>query len=109
MRKIDREALKLAMEKAREEPGRAEQLDAKLKEGSWFDVASFAAYCCQTRSVRLAPWDEPPCVADEDDPNERAKDAQALLRRMLAAGISRYHPGPMAALAAPSITTVNFP
>jgi hypothetical protein len=36
--------------------------------------------------------DVPPSVADEDDPNARDKAAQALLRKMLAAGISRYDP-----------------
>ncbi len=71
------------MEKARDEPGRGAQLDAKLEDENWDEVAKFAAYCCQSQALHLKPWDEPPCVADEDDPDERAKDAQALLRRCL--------------------------
>lgn len=98
MTETDKAALELAMEIARKEPGRAWQLDEKLKDESWFEVASFAAYCVQTTSLHLEPWQEPPCVADADDPRERDKDAQALLRRMLAAGVSRYDPDPLAAL-----------
>jgi hypothetical protein len=43
-------------------------------------------YCQQTRSL--------------DDPDDRAERAEAarLLRRMLKAGVSRYHPDPMSAL-----------
>jgi len=76
-----------------------QQLQEKLKDESWFDVATFAAYHCQMRSLGLPPWRQPPCWADEDDKFPADQDAQRLLRKMLAAGISRYHPNPMAALA----------
>jgi hypothetical protein len=42
--------------------------------------------------------EEPPCVVGADDPDERAKAAQHLLRKMLAAGVSRYEPDPLTAL-----------
>jgi hypothetical protein len=95
---VDKAALESAMQIARREPGRSEQLDAKLETESWFDVAWFAAGCVQGRALHLRPWEESPCHVDEDDPQERDKQAQALLRRMLAAGVSRYHPDPLRAL-----------
>ena len=57
-----------------------------------------AAYRAQRKNLGLKPWQEPPCVADPDDPDERDKAAQALLRRMLAAGISRWEHDPLRAL-----------
>jgi hypothetical protein len=97
----DRGALALALEQARAEGAdRAGQIDAKLKAESWKDVAAFAAYCCQCRALHLKPWQEPPAIVSEDDPNERDKAVQQLLRRMLAAGVSRFAPDPIAAIAA---------
>jgi hypothetical protein len=46
----------------------------------------------------LTPWEEPPCWADEDDPHPADRVAQTLLKKMLAKGISRYNPDPLAAL-----------
>jgi len=97
-------ALKLAMEMAMIDPGRKEQLEYKLKDESWHKVAEFAAYSCQMQSLKLKPWEDPPCWADEDEDYyiedaSKCRDAQRLLRRMLKAGVSRYHPDPMAALA----------
>ena len=51
----------------------------------------------QSDTLKLRPWQLPPCTAKQDDPNERDKEAQAL-RKMLAAGLSRYEPDPLAAL-----------
>jgi hypothetical protein len=100
LNKLDQAALEQAWIIARRDPDRAEQLDAKLKEEkSWFGVATFAAYCVQCDTLGLRPWQEPPCVADENDPHERDKEAQDLLRRMLSAGVSRYDPDPRAAIA----------
>jgi len=79
-----------------------EPVTALLKEQEWpdwYEVASFAAGCCQYQALQLKPWQEPPCQCDEDDPNERDRQGQALLRKMLAAGVSRYDPDPLAALA----------
>lgn len=110
MTKKDRAALELAMEYARRDPGRAEQLDSKLKglryedprigkwimrPEPWAEVAEFAAYCAQSDTLQLKPHEAPPCNGDPD--GERPQDK--LLARMLAAGVSRYHPDPLAALA----------
>jgi len=94
MRKIDRDALKLAMKMAREEPdGRGEQLDRMLADREWFEVARFAAAHCQCRALGLKPWELPPVwVGVGHDPH-----GEALWKRMRACGISRYHPNPIAA------------
>jgi hypothetical protein len=76
------------------------QVRDMLAHDPWNEVARFASYSCQSDALNLKPWDEPPCVAREHDPNERDKKAQRLLRKMLAAGVSRYHPDPLAALEA---------
>ena len=97
MTRNDRRALKLAMGLCRNEsPERAQQIDAKLEDEPWEDVAEFAASCCQSRSLHLEPWSLPPCHGDSvhhPDP-----EAKKLLRQMLDLGISRWHPDPMAAI-----------
>ena len=103
MTEADRAALELAMEYARRDPERALQLDKKLKgergilPQSWQAVAEFAAYCAQTVSLHLKPWEAPPCLSD----GEGNAPEDKLCRKMLEAGISRFHPDPMAALAQP--------
>ena len=99
MTPTDRAALDQAMKIAMADPDTAEQLNSMLEDGPWEEVAAFAAYHCQSAALKLKPWNAPPCVASEDDPDERDKDAQKLLRKMLAACVSRYDPNPMAALA----------
>jgi hypothetical protein len=65
------------------------------------------AYENQMASLQLCPWQFPPCwispseipdLIAGSDPDKRA--AAILLRRMHDAGISQFHPDPMAALAA---------
>jgi hypothetical protein len=92
----DREALVLSMRLARSQ-GNGEQLDRMLEGRPWAAVASFAAYSCQIDFLRLMPWQQPPCDADIEpvDP-----DGCELLERMLAHGVSRYHPDPERAIAA---------
>ena len=102
---VDREALERCMEIARRDPSRAEQLDSKLQDEEWAEVASFAAYGCQMDSLGLRPWQSPPCHIDEDADEPESSDresnsaARKLLRQMLAAGVSRYDPDPLKALA----------
>ena len=96
MTKHDRDALKLALEQARAaDADHDEQIRFLLREGGWQEAAIFAAY-----HWRLRPWEEPPCCTDEDDPGERDKDAHKLLRQMLALGVLRWHPNPLAAIEA---------
>ena len=59
--KHDVEALELAIEQARaEDAGRRNQIDALLKE-DWWDGATFASSYRQSVSLRLNPWELPPC------------------------------------------------
>jgi hypothetical protein len=101
----DQAALEAAMIAARaESPGRAQQLDAKLKNESWFEVASFAAVCAQSLALRLKPWMAAPVDSDDEiDPQGRygGRPAEvALKRKMIALGISIFEPDPLAAISA---------
>ena len=95
---LDQDALQRCMEIAMRN-GRKQQIESKLQDESWHDVALFACDCAQNQSLALKPWQESPCWADESDPHPKDKAAQHLLRQMLRAGVSRYEPDPMAALA----------
>ena len=100
MKKIDRDALTRAMEMARRDPGRAWQLDSMLEDRSWEEVARFASYVVQGDLLRLYPWETPPESIDENGDDPRDAAGRKLLRRMLKAGLSRYEPDPLGALAA---------
>lgn len=87
--------------------GRRRQIDEKLKVEKWARVGRFAAYSCQIDSLHLEPWEWPPIwIRDVDaamtapDDARRIGDAARLLQRMLALGLSRYEPSPMAAISA---------
>jgi len=102
MDKRDRIALTQALAMCRtESEGRARQIDSMLKDRdrAWTEVASFAASCCQSKSLALQPWESPPCNVDEDDDSDINADAVKLLRKMLVADVSRYDPDPLKALA----------
>jgi len=99
MTRNDRNALKLTLALCRNEsPARSHQIDSKLEDEPWEEVVRFAAFCCQGRSLHLMPWDLPPCCASEGDDSDIDAEAVKLLRKMLAAGVSRWHPDPMAAI-----------
>jgi hypothetical protein len=99
----DLDALKRAMKQIRRhDKFGVEQIDRKLAEEPWDEVAKFAAYNCQIRALKLKPWEDPPCCGDVD--GDGAEEAAALLRKMLAAGISRWEPNPPRALAAAKAT-----
>jgi|RhiMetdeSRZDD1v2_1073273.scaffolds.fasta_scaffold499287_2 hypothetical protein len=100
LNQADRDALERCMELAQRDSERAEQLRSMLGDQPWEEVAEFAAHLCQYRALGLKPWQSPPSSVDEDDPDERDKRAQQLLRKMLAAGVSRYEPDPLKALQA---------
>ena len=105
----DRSALELALATATKMPGRAQQLAAKLKEEPRLDVMMFAASLCQDEALRLRPHELPPAEVSPDeidsildrgdcDHNSAVYGAALLLKRMLEAGVSRWHPDPVAAL-----------
>jgi hypothetical protein len=95
--RVDRDALKRALQLARaESPGCAAQLAAKVKDEGWESAAQFAAYCCQCEALNLKCWQDAPMFAEiRPDP-----EALAILVKLLGAGLSRYEPDPIAALAA---------
>jgi hypothetical protein len=103
----DHAALELAIKccRARSEDDRR-QIDSMLASGDRTEVAQFASYSCQNKALNLRPWQDPPCAVDHpDDPQPRHAmdgrvEAAMLLRDMLAHGVSRWHPDPLAALKA---------
>ena len=107
MTRKDRKALRRAIEAVRRESTmRARQIADKLASEPWEDVGEFASYSAQCRALRLRPWQFPPCWIDDipaalNDPelHRGLRTAAELLQRMLAAGLSRYEPYPLKALA----------
>lgn len=92
---IDRDALAraLAIEQAGDEPGRRDQ------GRDWFEAATSASYACQRRALGLRPWQSPPCYGDAHPGHDGHADAAVLLQRLLDAGLSRWEPDPLQALA----------
>jgi hypothetical protein len=88
------------------DPGRSRQIDAKLRDEPWQQVAEFCACHCQRQSLQLKPWQPPPCLLEDFEADIAAGDdgimgryaAAQLLKKMLEAGISFYEPNPLAAL-----------
>jgi hypothetical protein len=102
---VDREALERAIELARRESrARCDQVDSMLRERDWLDVAKFCAYCCQDTELKLKPWEIVPCWIDDIDQHVALPDlgqrrrAIRLLRKLLALGLSKFEPTPLAAL-----------
>jgi hypothetical protein len=102
----DRAALQKCIDLARADPDtrRRDQIDAMLATRSWMEVAEFASYGCQMRSLNLNPWQCPPSSAafssldDISQLSSYEREAIPLLKRMLKAGVSPYHPSPLQAL-----------
>jgi hypothetical protein len=100
----DRAALQAALSQILDGPdrGRASQIEAMLTDTSWFEVARFASYILQGDVLGLKPWESPPChIGDPDELGADHRDhaGAKLLRKMLAAGVSRYAPDPIGAIA----------
>jgi hypothetical protein len=108
---VDRAALVLAIELTLQETdqGRVQQVRSMLHDPdrSWDETAHFCSYHQQMNALNLHPWELPPLSIYPDDADymkirgrQVTPEAVTLLKRMLDAGISRYHPDPLAALAA---------
>jgi hypothetical protein len=108
---IDTDALELAIAHTLAEPdlGRVEQVKTMLEERDRMEVGRFCAYQRQHKMLHLQPWESPPCwindpdevlAADRADDHKRERAAAILLKKMLALGISQYHPDPLAAIEA---------
>jgi hypothetical protein len=97
----DLEAMRLAIETLRRDPELSDQIELMLRNQSEQEVGAFAAGFCQVRNLKLKGWECPPVDSSSAEPADcyghRANEV-ALLRRMLRAGVSRFHPDPLAAL-----------
>ena len=91
-----------------ESPARSMQLVAKLQDGeSWTEVAIFGSICVQSEKLKCMPWQWPCCVMVDLDgalrepygePHAR-REVGEILKRLLDAGLSRFEPDPMGAIA----------
>ena len=101
MRRSDRDAaaLELALQQtlAEKNQGRVEQVQSMLKGRTRLEVSQFCSFHRQIEALKLRPWDLPPCLGDLDNGSGRDDQALALLKRMEKAGVSRWHPSPIAA------------
>jgi hypothetical protein len=59
------------------------------------DVAEFCSYVRQGQTMNLKPWEQPPCHSD----GTGSDPASMLVRTLVRAGVSKFHPDPMKALA----------
>jgi hypothetical protein len=110
MKRVDRAAMKRAIEEVRRKGGEDQrQIEAMLASQPWEEVGAFAAYSCQDDNLQLEPWQVPPCWLRTDDdvrdalamPHDHSgrREAGEIVQRLLAAGLSRYEPNPLEALA----------
>src|SRR5262245_6861821 len=106
--RIDREALTRALKMARAESRQErEHIDRVLAEQGWQWAAQTAAYHCQDSRLHLQPWQPTPCwIRDLEGDLAAGNDgiggryaAALLTQRLLRAGLSRFEPDPVAALA----------
>jgi hypothetical protein len=96
MNRVDREALQRSLKLARAEPEYREKLERKIEAEGWESAARFACYNLQIDNLDLRPWQDPPMYAElRPDPK-----ALAILVKLLGAGLSRFEPDPVQALAA---------
>jgi hypothetical protein len=77
----------------------------------WLEAAQRASYHCQVRSLRLKPWQCPPCDCDDEIGMGygRSRGEVMLRRRMLDAKISLYEPDPADALEKIAASTADTP
>ncbi len=89
---VDREAITRAIEITRKESrARRRQVDAKLRTEPFEAVGRFCAFSAQIEFMHLQPWESTIVYTD-------LPESHALRRRLIAAGLSKYEPDPLAAL-----------
>ena len=100
--RIDRDALERALVMAcRESPEQAAHYEEMLRHKPWQEVCESAVYSMQLKTLRLKPWQCPPCDCRSDEIGlgyGNSRGEVLLRRRMLKAGVSLYEPDPIAAL-----------
>jgi hypothetical protein len=103
MERHDLEAMRRAIATLRTDPELGDTVEALLRDQGEQAAGTFAVGVLQVRSLRLKAWQCPPCDSTNKHPSNHygcRPNEVALLRRMLALGISRFEPDPIAALAA---------
>jgi hypothetical protein len=101
--RVDTHALALAFVQAEDHGGerRVRQFAALRAQGrSWQQVARLASYVEQCRNLELLPHEVAPCWVIDPDDTRIDQEAAKLVREMLKAGVSQYHPNPMQAIKA---------
>src|SRR5262245_38054379 len=98
---VDRDALQRALDMTLDEPDRAEQLQHKLQNDGWHKAATFAAYHQQVKSLRLQPWQSPPCSAGARTYAD--EEILEISRRLVRSGLSLFEPDPLAAIDAKQV------
>jgi hypothetical protein len=73
----------------------------------WESVAEFAAYCVQSRSLDLMPWQRAPlfyanqldiALREPFGDTRGTREAAELLKKLLTLGLSRFEPFPLQAI-----------
>jgi hypothetical protein len=102
---LDQDAFERAIAMMRQrDPMHAAQIDGKLAHEGFAAAGRFAAYAMQCDTLRLRPWECPPCDAKGDavDPAivgyGYGRAEISLRNRLQGAGLSIYEPDPLAAL-----------
>jgi hypothetical protein len=104
MKAVDRAAMKAAIERKRgESPADRARIDEIIAKEGFEEAGETAAYSEQCRNLNLRPWQPAPmwaqpCADGPDDGIMGWKQAELLLQRLLASGLSKYEPDPLGAL-----------
>src|SRR5438105_10164815 len=106
---VDRDAFERSIAVMLRHHERIYRVDFKrrLDEGKepWSEIGRHAAYVCQCYALGLKPWQQAPCDVEPGDfdavgfEGRSTGAASVLVARLLAAGLSRYEPDPVNALA----------
>ena len=110
--KADQAALDKALELTladHDDDGRPQQVRAIQLESGWYAAAIFCSGIRQSDHLSLSPWESTPSDLDPDEidaiiargaPHNHEYGAAVLLKKMLKAGVSRFDPSPIDAIAA---------
>jgi hypothetical protein len=100
--RTDRDALERALELARAvSEAERTRFDAIETREGWQEAAERAAYRLQVKTLKLRPWQCPPCDCRSDEVGQgygHSRGEVMLRHRMLKARISLFEPDPIAAL-----------
>jgi hypothetical protein len=98
---LDVPAVRLSMETALKQEGREQQFEKMFEQRrSGWRIGVLAACICQHKILELEPHQTVPAhitLEDRPQPRPEMEDAAALVRKLVAADVSRLHPDPVAA------------